>query len=230
MAVSFTSPTNTALQELLGDLRQKFSVVRDQSSWGDDTNPFCCDRCWESSPLPGPTETEQVAAPPVDDFHCENNSSPWPSDEAGYSIRNPEHPALEEPDVGGKLALAIGVSRLGDDQSSRDGAGLAPSSNSVERGNRSLPTVLPIKSLRSAEEDACAIGSVRGAGMPVDVKGDGANAELPPTQKAEAVAAAFSAHLRGVDKYPLELARLCRFAQFLTKNELLREAYEVRFG
>ena len=49
-----------------------------------------------------------------------------------------------------------------------------------------------------------------------------------PHRKAEAVAADFAAQLHGVDKYPLDLARLCRFALFLTENGLLREAYEVR--
>lgn len=51
-----------------------------------------------------------------------------------------------------------------------------------------------------------------------------------PRRKPDTVAADFSAHLHGVDKYPLELARLCRFAQFLAENNLLREAYEVSSG
>lgn len=48
-----------------------------------------------------------------------------------------------------------------------------------------------------------------------------------PPRKPEAVAAGFSAHLHGIDKYPWDFARLCRFAQFLVENSLLREAYEV---
>lgn len=47
-------------------------------------------------------------------------------------------------------------------------------------------------------------------------------------RKAEAVVGEFSRHLHEVDKYPLDLPRLCRFAQFLTENGLLREAFEVR--
>lgn len=45
-----------------------------------------------------------------------------------------------------------------------------------------------------------------------------------------AFAAEFSTHLHGVDKYPLDFVRLCRFAQFLTGFGVLREAYEVRRG
>lgn len=47
-------------------------------------------------------------------------------------------------------------------------------------------------------------------------------------RKAETVVGEFSRHLHEVDKYPLDLPRLCRFAQFLTENGLLREAFEVR--
>eukprot|EP00752_Nemacystus_decipiens_P007659 g6847.t1 len=63
-------------QELLGDLLQKHKVVRDQCSWGDDTNPFCCGRCSESSPVPGPPEeAESVVVLPLVDSQGEINSS-----------------------------------------------------------------------------------------------------------------------------------------------------------
>lgn len=215
------------MQELLEDLQQKYPVVRDQSSWGDDTNPFCCDRCWESSPLPGAPQV----APPVGDAHGVGgvNSSPWESDDVGYRTRSPQHPAPEEVNRVETPALAAGVSRLRDDQGDQDGVAPTPSSNATEKGDRSPPSVVPTMLPESAEEDTRTIGSVRGDGVYLEVRGDGARADPPPTQKADAVAAAFSTHLHGVDKYPLELARLCRFAQFLTENELLREAYEVSF-
>lgn len=109
-------------------------------------------------------------------------------------------------------APAGGGSRLGDDQGDAGGAAPAASSDGTEReGSRS-------------------IGSARGVGVGLHVGGDEARADVPATEKADAVAAAFAAHLRGVDKYPLELARLCRFAQFLAENQLLREAYEVSCG
>lgn len=223
------------MQELLEDLRQKHSVVRDQSSWGDDTNPFCCDRCWDSSSLPGPSEEEPAAALPVEDPHGEVNSSPWVSDDAAYSPQKPQHPALKEARTGEKSALTAGALRSEGNQGDRDGAAPAPSSNTAERGDRSSPPiVLPTALLGSIGEDACTKGSIRGAGGTcLELQGGaGARADQPPPtqRKADAVAAAFSAHLRGVDKYPLELARLCRFAQFLTENELLREAHEVSFG
>lgn len=189
--------------------------MRDQSSWGNDTNPFCCDRCWENSPFPGPPDLEPTAAPPtdVDDSNGEVKSSLWVSDAK----------------VDGRSAQeATGQSKLGDTEDQRDGEVPAPSLNStVERGDRLAPEVPPIALLESIEEDSCVTGSVRGAGVHLEERGNGALAQPPLRRKADAVAAAFSAHLRGVDKYPLELARLCRFAQFLTENELLREAYEV---
>lgn len=202
------------MQELLEDLQQKHPVVRDQSSWGNDTNPFCCDRCWENSPLSGPPETESVAAPPADDSHGEVYSSPWVSDHAAYSVTNPQPPASEDTDGGDQSEPADCNLTLGDDEGDVDGAAPTASSNAAER-EYSRPS---------------AIGSIRGSEVDLEVRGGEAHAALPAKQKAGAVAAAFSAHLRGVDKYPLELARLCRFAQFLTEHELLREAYEVSCG
>lgn len=219
------------LQELLEDLRQKYSVVRDQSSWGDDTNPFCCDRCLETSTLPGPPEMEPVATLPIDndDSNGKVNSRPWANDDSAFGTRNPQHPASEDANTSEKKALANGVSRFGDEQGDPYGGAPEPSSNAVDKGDRSVPGVGPTTLLELEEDDTRSTGLVRGAGGHLEVRGDGARGDLPPSQKADAVAAAFSAHLRGVDKYPLELARLCRFAQFLIENELLREAYEVSF-
>eukprot|EP00903_Cladosiphon_okamuranus_P013005 g12134.t2 len=202
-------------QELLEDLRQKFPVVRDQSSWGDDTNPFCCETCWENSPLPGPPE---VALPVGDTYRGgEVNSSRW----------DPQRPASEEAKRAEASAQAAGASRFGDDEVDQDGEAPTSSSNAAKGGDRSPHAVLSTTLPESAEEDQRAVRSVRGDGVHLEGRSDGLRADLPPAKKAEAVAAAFSTHLRGVDKYPLELARLCRFAQFLTENELLREAYEV---
>lgn len=41
-------------------------------------------------------------------------------------------------------------------------------------------------------------------------------------------AADFEAHIRSLDRHPLDFARLCRFAQFLTEKGLLAEAREVK--
>lgn len=215
-------------QELLEDLRQKYSVVRDQCSWEDDTNPFCCDRCWESSPLPGSPEMEPVAAPSVVDALGEIHPGQHVSEDVASGTRYPPHPALEEAKTGPKSELDAGASRLGGSEGGGVGAAPEPSLDAVERGDRSPPPA--VLSATSVEEDTDAVGSTRGAVVRSEVRDDGACPELRPPQKKASIAAAFSAHLRGVDKYPLELARLCRFAQFLTENELLREAYEVSLG
>ncbi|CAB1111351.1 unnamed protein product [Ectocarpus sp. CCAP 1310/34] len=131
--------------------------------------------------------------------------------------------------------------RNGDDAgASHGGATMSWPSPSENAGGENCPTpglLPPVSTLESVEEDTPATGSFRyrrgAAGLMQSAavvpggKRRGSRVGAKPPTKPDAVAAAFSAHLHGVDKYPLELARLCRFAQFLTENELLREAYEA---
>lgn len=170
-----------------------------------------------------------MAEPLVGEFHGEASSTPWASDDAACSTRNVQHPASEETETADKRTLEAEVSRFVDHQGDINDAAPELSQNAAEREDRSQLATVPTTLLASVEEGAREIGSVRGADKDLEAQGDRARTDILPTQKPGAVAAAFSAHLRGVDKYPLELARLCRFAQFLTENELLREAYEVSF-
>lgn len=223
--------------------------MREQSSWGDDTNPFCCDRCSQSSllhpELPGEEETTTVP-PPTDDPSCRNNGSSYPQHSA---VEGEEH---EETSV-----LGASGSRLGNNGNTSGGD--ASNSNSRAADGNQPPSRLFATAISGSLEET----EVRGRGrsganhlmpatpvdpgifrledekaavlsLPVEANSDGMEGSQrggagppPPPRRPEAIAAAFAVHLHGVDKNPLELARLCRFAQFLTESELLREAYEV---
>ncbi|CBN79766.1 conserved unknown protein [Ectocarpus siliculosus] len=233
-------------QELLEDLRQKFPVVREQSSWGNETNPFCCDRRWQGSPRIGSPEWENNTITPTstDDPNQDNANDGRGNDAYNMSLeRVASTEGAEEAQsppsaVVGTTGLRV---RNGDDAgASYGGAAMSWPSPSENAGGKNCPRpglLPPVSTPGSVEEDTPATGSVRcrrgaaglmqsGAVVPgLERRGSKVGAKPPP--KPDAVAAAFSAHLHGVDKYPLELARLCRFAQFLTENELLREAYEV---
>ncbi|CAN0363269.1 unnamed protein product, partial [Ectocarpus sp. 12 AP-2014] len=232
-------------QELLEDLRQKFPVVREQSSWGNETNPFCCDRCWQGSPRTGSPDGEKNTVTPTSkgDPNQENANARRGKDaynmslERAASTEDAEEAQLPPSVVVGTTGLRV---RRGDDAgASYGGAAMSWPSPSENAGGKNCPTpgLLPLVSTPgSVEEETPATGSVRcgwgaarlmqSAAVPGLERRDTRVGTKPPA-KPDAVAAAFSAHLHAVDKYPLELARLCRFAQFLTENELLREAYEV---
>lgn len=252
-------------QELLEDLQRKFSVVREQSSWGNDTNPFCCDRCWQSSPLlPERGRTTTTVASPTDDPHSQNNANTGEGADGpayGRGGNFPHNSALDGEGQEETSAFGENGSRLGNDEKDCGGhASYNDISSGAEGENHPPPRTFPTAAVSGSLEEKKE-AEVRGGGaavclMPttpvnpatflsgreeaemrpltvgtsgVEMQGSeraGAG-QPPPSRRPEAVAAAFSAHLHGVDKNPLELARLCRFAQFLTENELLREAYEV---
>lgn len=237
------------IQELLEDLRRNFSVVREQSSWGEDTNPFCCDRCWQSSPslpeVPGGENTTTIA-PPTDVPPYQNNAN---------TREIADEPALEGDEHEETLALGASELRLGNN-GNVGGGDASPNNSGAAGGNQASSRLLPTAVSGSFEEaevrEGAAVVSLmpatpadpatlvlereEAARLPLPVEANGVEmrgskraGEGPPqpSRRPEAIAAAFAAHLHGVDKNPLELARLCRFAQFLTENELLREAYEV---
>ena len=223
-------------QELLDDLRQKFSVVREHSSWADDTNPFCCDRCLQGSSWSESAGGGQATTPPPDDDLDQEagEAGTGGEDEAADACGNPRYAAPERPRSGEALALCAGRSSpegngaYGDVASQSSAAAVS----SVDKAKRESQPPGLTGLLGSTGDDACtmAVPSRANEGAPETPGNDGAGTGPRQPQKADAVASALSAHMRGVDKYPLDLARLCRFSQFLTENELLREAYEVSLG
>ncbi|CAM9277017.1 unnamed protein product, partial [Ectocarpus fasciculatus] len=253
-------------QELLEDLRQKFPVVREQSSWGNETNPFCCDRCWQGSPRPGsPVQENSTKTPTATDDPIQDNANTGRGNDAYNTSLERLASAEDAGDAQSPPSAVVGTSgsrlRKGDDTgASYGGTAMSWPSPSENAGGKNCPTpglLPPVSTPGSIEEDTPATGPVRcGRGavglMPTPARGveslllkteetakpsaavvpgfgrrGSSRVGVKPPAKPDAVAAAFSAHLHGVDKYPLELARLCRFTQFLTENELLREAYEV---
>lgn len=237
------------IQELLEDLRQKFPVVREQSSWGNETNPFCCDRCWQGSPRTGSPDGENNTITPTstDDPNQDKANTGRGNDAYNMSLErvasteDAEEAQSPPSAVVGTTGLRV---RNGDDAgASYGGVAMSWPSPSENADGKNCPTpglLPPVSTPGSVEEDTLATGSVRcgrgaaglmqSAAVVPGLERRGSRVGVKPPAKPDAVAAAFSAHLHGVDKYPLELARLCRFAQFLTENELLREAYEVRQG
>lgn len=243
--------------------------MREQSSWGNETNPFCCDRCWQGSPRPGsPVQENSTKTPTATDDPIQDNANTGRGNDAYNTSLERLASAEDAEDAQSPPSAIVGTrgSRLrnGDDAgASYGGTAMSWPSPSENAGGKNCPTpglLPPVSTPGSIEEDTPATGPVRcGRGavglMPTPareveslllkteetakpsaavVPGFGRRGSsrvgVKPAAKPDAVAAAFSAHLHGVDKYPLELARLCRFAQFLTENELLREAYEVRRG
>lgn len=245
--------------------------MREQSSWGNETNPFCCDRCWQGSSRTGsPVEENNTITPASTDDPNQDNAIAGRGNDAYNTSLERLASAGDAENAQSPSLVVVGTSglRLGENggdgegaDASYGGAAMSPSP-SDNAGGKNCPTpcsLPPVFTPGSVEEDTPATGSVRcgrGAAGLMPTPARGAEALLPkkeeavmqsagvvpglerrgsrvgakPPAKPDAVVAAFSAHLHGVDKYPLELARLSRFAQFLTENELLREAYEVRQG
>lgn len=247
---STTAECNDTDQELLEDLRQKFPVVGDQPSWMDDADPFCCDRCWSNSPRPETPghETPTTAPPPTDNpEHGPMGAAAGHDTCIGGNSRHPVSSGCARKEETPVSQVADG-SNPESDGGNRDDGSYGASSFEQSDGQANGPPVLfptefrpgpfnefpgtnerlrGVGTMLSAGEGGVTQSASRGSGLGRQGRRTGVR---PPTTKPDAVAAAFSAHLHGVDKYPLELARLCRFAQFLTENELLREAYEVGFA
>lgn len=194
-------------QELLDDLRQNFTVVREQLSRAE-TNPFFCGEC---------NSLHRLRIPPP-----------------GMSIA--EDPRSGKGDS--NFIVPLKARRLTDHC---EGRGSTPvgGHSSTEKTNRAMnkPPYMTADHQRTAVHSADAtrrraVTTLRGNDDEVPLKEKsptvvnkvGPRRALPPFA---AVAAEFSSHLHNVDKYPLDLVYLCRFALFLTENALLREAYEV---
>lgn len=208
------------MQELLSDLRRNFPVVREQESWENDVDPFCCDACYRS-PLAG-----EFTTPPVDhDDNLEYDTVEIGNLGVGLSS---SHHTASEASVGSENNIPVAGIHLkifhDDDAPEIYGEQLSRrlmASGTVEGNQKS----------RCSGVDSLPGGGTKSKKIKMEAgenfynRGEG----TMPSRKGNA-AAAFAAHLHGVDMYPLELARLCRFAQFLTGNGLLREAYEVFSG
>lgn len=184
-------------------------MVRDQSSWGDDADPFCCDQL-QSGP-------RDITATPANDPEGDNHDGFKSETGEGEDFSRASAPALTSSENHcDKLLEARGGSST-PVISERDRP-KAPTHARVSgdnpNGNRTA--CLPPGGATNRENNRT-------------IGGENGKRGLPP-RKADAIAVEFSTHLHGVDKYPLELARLCRFAEFLTENSLMREAYEVRTG
>ncbi|CAM9194124.1 unnamed protein product, partial [Scytosiphon promiscuus] len=238
-------------QDLLEDLRRKFPVVGDQSSWMDDRDPFCCDRCWQNSPRsesPGEGEPATFSSSMDDQKDGDTSAAAGNFADVSGTSRHPassgrekeeETPVLPTVDDSNPGIGDGGVGNRGGDpsygaSSSRqsDGQIHAPPvlistdfpPGVLKEGASTKERIRGVKAMPPEKEAEEVLPTLEALGVEQQIGSPGAQS---PITKPEAVAAAFSAHLQGVDKYPLELARLCRFAQFLTENQLHREAYEV---
>lgn len=173
------------------DLREKFAVVREQSSW-EDTDPFYCGQCQS---LHNPTSPPYNTIP-VDPENRGEDRVSTPSPPQGTweeNLGNSPQDHLEQTGCSDSCCLA--------------GPAMGETTGKIAS--------LPVESRGHGKvrlDDAMVTG----------------RETRRPSPPSVAIAAEISTHLHKVDKYPLDCARLCRFAQFLTDNGLLGEAYEVR--
>lgn len=184
-------------------------MVRDQPSWGDDADPFCCDQLQSGPRDSTATPSNDTEGDHHDGFKSEMGEGEDSSRASPPAFTSGEKHCDKLPEARGGSSTPVISER---------GRAKTPTYSRVsgDNPNGTRAACLPPGGATNGENNRTVGGEEGKRG--------------PPPRKADAVAVEFSTHLHGVDKYPLELARLCRFAEFLTENSLMREAYEVRTG